>query len=115
MNKIVTLALSSMLALSPLVGVAQAEEATKVPAAEMVTADSISVINIGSMEGDKSVATDYSRLQTKMANPAEMEKTQVELKNDPALEAALTAQNVQLNNVVEILKAADGSRIIYVK
>ncbi len=47
---------------------------------------------------------------------AEMvQKAQDELKADPALRANLLSQNVELNNVVGIDTAADGSRIVYVR
>ncbi|MCP8893793.1 hypothetical protein KYK29_02545 [Shinella daejeonensis] len=117
MNKMVTLVVSSMLAVSPLAGVAYAQET--MPADTMstgaISTDSIRVVNIGSMEGDSNLSADLNRLQSKMNTPGEVEKTQAELANDPALEAALAAQNVQLQNVVDIQSAADGSRIVYVK
>mgnify|MGYP007051633222 CR=1 FL=1 len=42
-------------------------------------------------------------------------KAQAEIRQDPALHAALVKQDVELNNVVAIDTAADGSRIVYVR
>ena len=44
-----------------------------------------------------------------------MAEAQAELQKDPTLTAALTAQNVQLNNVVLVETAADGGKVVYVK
>ncbi|MGK6312107.1 hypothetical protein [Neorhizobium sp. DT-125] len=44
-----------------------------------------------------------------------IQKAQAEIRQDPALHAALVRQDVELNNVVAIDTAADGSRIVYVR
>ncbi|CDZ58399.1 hypothetical protein [Neorhizobium galegae] len=46
---------------------------------------------------------------------AMVQKAQAEVKADRALRADLLSQNVELNNVVAIDTAADGSRIVYVR
>jgi hypothetical protein len=46
---------------------------------------------------------------------ATIQKAQNEVKTDRALRADLLSQNVELNNVVAIDTAADGSRTVYVR
>ncbi|CDZ46155.1 hypothetical protein [Neorhizobium galegae] len=46
---------------------------------------------------------------------AMVQKAQAEVKADRALRADLLKQNVELNNVVAIDTAADGSRTVYVR
>lgn len=48
-------------------------------------------------------------------SPAMVQQAQNEVKTDPALRADLLNHNVELNNVVAIDTAADGSRIVYVR
>lgn len=47
--------------------------------------------------------------------PAMVQQAQNEVKTDRALRADLLSQNVELNNVVAIDTAADGSRTVYVR
>ncbi len=47
--------------------------------------------------------------------PEMVQKAQNEVNSDRALRADLLSQNVELNNVVAIDTAADGSRIVYVR
>jgi hypothetical protein len=47
--------------------------------------------------------------------PAMIRHAQAELNRDSALRAGLLQKNVELNNVVAIDTAADGSRIVYVR
>ena len=47
--------------------------------------------------------------------PAMVDQAQARLAHDPALRAGLQQKNVELNNVVAIDTAADGSRIVYVR
>ncbi|WP_117192516.1 hypothetical protein [Rhizobium terrae] len=46
---------------------------------------------------------------------AMVNQAQAEIRHDPSLRAALVGRNVELNNVVAIDTAADGSRTVYVR
>lgn len=48
-------------------------------------------------------------------NPGEIEQLQVAIRSNPGLREALTAQRVQLNNVVAISRALNGSFVIYLR
>ncbi|WP_411032608.1 hypothetical protein [Shinella sp. BYT-45] len=120
MKKTVTIALASLLAVSPVAGIAYAQESTTGATADTlstgsITADKVNVVAISSLESDDSKREDYDRLTSKSKDPAVLEQTQAELQSDPGLAEILASKNVQLQNVVEITTAADGGKIVYVK
>lgn len=120
MKKTVTIALASLLAVSPVAGIAYAQDATTGVTADTmstnsITADKVSVVTIPSLEADESQRSEADRLSMKSKDPAALEQAQADLQADPALAQILTSQNVQLENVVEIKTAADGGKIVYVK
>lgn len=142
MNKTVTVALASLLVLSPLAGAAYAQETTRdtertlpdrlksdegpgttqsqpmttdtMPTGSIAT-DNVQIVYISSLEGDDGQRTVYTMLQSRMNDPAMLEQTQAELQSDPGLTEALTARNVQLNNVVDIQTSANGGKVVYVR
>ena len=112
MNKTVTIALASLLAVSPMAGVAYAQDTM---ATGSIAADNVNVVMLSALENDDSNRGQAEELKLKANDPAQMEKVQAELQSDPGLVEALAAKNVQLNNVVEISTAANGGKIVYVK
>lgn len=117
MNKTVTIALASLLAASPMAGVAYAQQSMDADtmATSSISADKVNVVQISTLEADQDQRPEFDRLSHKMNDPAEMEKAQAELQSDPGLTEVLASKNVQLNNVVEVRTAADGGKIVYVK
>ncbi|UDF28916.1 UNVERIFIED_ORG: hypothetical protein LHK14_15520 [Roseateles sp. XES5] len=120
MKKTVTIALASLLAVSPVAGIAYAQDTTTGMTADTmatgsITADQVNVVTIASLEADESGRSEGERLSLKAKDPAALEQTQAELQSDPALAQILASKNVQLNNVVEIKTAADGGKVVYVK
>jgi hypothetical protein len=119
MNKTVTIALASLLAVSPVAGVAYAQETLAVPADSMstgsISADTVQVVLMADLQGDDSKREDFARLEAKANTPAEVEKAQAELASTPGLTEILTSKNVQLQNVIAIDTAANGGKIVYVK
>lgn len=112
MNKTVTIALAALLAVSPVAGVAYAQDAMSTGS---ITADNVSVVQISTLEGSDANPTEFKRLDILSKDPAALEKAQTDLQSDPALVQALASKNVQLNNVVEVQTAANGGKIVYVK
>lgn len=120
MKKTVTFALASLLAASPVAGIAYAQDATVPMTSDSmstgsISADQVNVVTISSLEADKSKASEADRLKMLSNDPSAMEKAQADLQSDPALTQILASQNVQLQNVVEVKTAADGGKIVYVK
>ena len=120
MNKTVTFALASLLAVSPLAGLAHAQDATTSMTADTmatgaITADKVNVVTISSLQADESGRSEGERLALKANDPAALDQVQAELQSDPALTEILASKNVQLQNVVEIQTAADGGKVVYVK
>ena len=120
MKKTVTIALASLLAVSPVAGIVHAQDAsTSVTSDTMptgsISADKVTVITIPSLEADESQRSEADRLNMKSKDPAALEQAQADLQSDPALAEVLASKNVQLQNIVEIKTAADGGKIVYVK
>lgn len=117
MNKTVTIALASLLAVSPVAGVVHAQEtmSSDAMATGSITADKVSVVPISTLESDDSQREEFDRLSSKMKDPATAQQAQADLQSDPALTEILASKNVQLENVVEVKTAADGGKIVYVK
>ncbi len=117
MNKTVTIALASLLAVSPVAGVAYAQETmgADTMSTGAISADNVNVVVISSLESDQSQRQEFDRLSSMAKDPAAMEKAQSELQSDPTLAQVLASKNVQLQNVVEVKTAADGGKIVYVK
>ena len=80
-----------------------------------IAADNVSVVTLSSLESDDSKRGEAERLTMKAGDPATMEKVQTELQSDPGLVEALTAKNVQLQNVIEIQTSGSGGKTVYVK
>lgn len=120
MKTTVTIALASLLAVAPVAGVAHAQDATMPMTSDgmstgSISADSVNVVTISSLEADDSNRGEADRLKLKANDPSTMEKVQSELQSEPGLVEALTAKNVQLENVVEIQTSGDGGKVVYVK
>ena len=112
MNKTVTIALASLLAVSPVAGVAYAQDAMSTGS---IAADNVNVVQISTLDDADSNSIEFERLNTLSKDPTALEKAQADLQSDPALVQALASKNVELMNVVEVQTAADGGKIVYVK
>lgn len=120
MNKTITIALASLLAVSPVAGIAYAQDATVPMTSDgmstgSVTADNVNVVQMSTLEADKSQSGEADRLKMKANDASEMQKVQAELQSDTGLAEVLAAQNVQLENVIEIQTSATGGKVVYVK
>ena len=119
MNRTVTLAFASLLAVAPAAGVAYAQEVMPTTPDTMATGsivtDDVSVVYRSSLASDESDRSNYAFLESKVNDPAALEQTQAELQSEPGLADALLAKNVQLQNVVHIQTAGNGGKIVYVK
>lgn len=117
MNKTITVALASLLAVSPVAGVAYAQDSmsTDTMATGAISADKVSVVPISTLESDSSTRGEFDRLTSKSKDMASVEQAQAELQSDPGLADILASKNVQLQNVIEVKTAADGGKIVYVK
>jgi len=71
-------------------------------------------VNIVYLSADPSADDDNPEPATPLSAETERQ-AQAEIQADPELRATLEQQNVQLNNVVGIETAGDGSKIVYVK
>ncbi|MEW9614819.1 hypothetical protein AB3G45_13410 [Shinella sp. S4-D37] len=120
MKKTLTIALASLLAAAPAASVAYAQDATMPMTSDSmstgsIAADDVNVVTLSSLEADDSKRGEAERLSLKANDPITMEKVQAELQGEPGLVEALTAKNVQLQNVIEIQTAGDGGKVVYVK
>ena len=116
MNKTLTIALASLLAVSPVAGIAYAQDSSAdTMTTSAISADKVNVVQISTLENDESQRNEFDRLSSLSKDPAAVEKAQTDLQSDPALTEILASKNVQLQNVVEVKTAADGGKIVYVK
>ncbi|MFC3076385.1 hypothetical protein [Shinella pollutisoli] len=119
MNKTVTFALASLLAVSPVAGVAYAQDVMPTTPDTMSTgsigADNVQVIYLSALENDDSQASTFAMLSSKVNDPAALEQAQAEIQSEPGLADALVSKNVQLQNVVHVQTAGNGGKIVYVK
>lgn len=120
MKKTLTIALASLLAAAPAAGVAYAQDATMPMTSDSmstgsIASDDVNVVTLSSLEADDSKRGEAERLSLKANDPITMEKVQAELQGEPGLVEALTAKNVQLQNVIEIQTSGNGGKIVYVK
>ncbi|MCJ8148614.1 hypothetical protein MNR02_06035 [Shinella sp. H4-D48] len=117
MNKTVTIALASLLAVSPVAGIAYAQSATttETMTTGSISADKVNVVRISTLETDDATKNEYDRLMSKSKDAAAVAQAQEELRADTALTDVLVSKNVQLENVVDVTTAADGGKIVYVK
>ena len=82
MNKTVTIALASLLAVSPVAGVAYAQQSMDADtmATGSISADKVNVVQISTLEADQDQRAEFDRLSHKVNDPAALEKAQAELK-----------------------------------
>jgi len=75
----------------------------------------VEVIQLSTLEADKSASSEAETLKLKANDPITMKKVQDELATDQALVEALAAKNVQIQNVIDVQTSATGGKIVYVK
>lgn len=88
--------------------------ASFMPIAHAQTAESVTVVYIDSLNTDADRST-YSRLKDKAEHPDLSADAQKEAAADAAISKALTDNNVDLKNVIQIDTAANGGKVVYVK
>ncbi len=113
MNKTLKIALAGMLAASSLGGIASAQTAAA-PAAPMAATEGVNVVRIDSLNTD-STRGQYRQLMQMATDTAGVQEAQAEVQADPAITAALAEQNLQLSFVVDVVTAANGGKIVYVR
>lgn len=116
MNKTIKIALAGMLAASSLTGVSVAQGQTMTPGAQATApmAEGVSVVRIDSLNQD-STRGEYEAMKLKATDMTAVQEAQAEVQADPALGAALAEQNLELAFVIDVVTAADGSKIVYVQ
>lgn len=108
MNKVIKASVAALFAASTFgAGTVFAQSA-------MTADDGVTIIRMDSLN----TSTDrgqFEELKLIASDPAQVQEAQAEVQSDPALESALLAENVQLNNVVEVETAANGGKIVYIR
>lgn len=116
MNKTVTLALASLLAVTPAAGIAYAQDVMPdTMATGSISPDNVQVVYMSSLESDDSQRSTFAMLETKVNDPEALQQAQAEIQSQPGLADALASKNVQLENVVHVQTAGNGGKIVYVK
>lgn len=88
--------------------------ASFMPIAYAQTAESVTVVYIDSLDNDANRQT-FTQLKDKAAHPDLSAEAQKEAAADAAISKALTDNNVELQNVIQIDTAANGGKVVYVK
>ncbi len=119
MNSAVKLALAGAMSIASISGVAVAQTADPMVDPTTTTgsttmSDKVNVVLMTSLNSE-STREKFTKIEALSKSETAMAEAQAELQKDPTLTAALTAQNVQLNNVVLVETAADGGKVVYVK
>jgi hypothetical protein len=119
MNSAVKLALAGAMSIASVSGAAMAQTAdpmvdTSTKTASTAMNEDVTVVLMTTLNSD-STREKFTKLEQLSKSETAMAEAQAELQKDQALTAALTAQNVQLENVVLIETAANGGKTVYVK
>lgn len=93
----------------------QTTESGSVAGDNVATMSNVEVVQLSTLEADKSASSEAETLKLKVNDPVTMKKVQDELSTDQALVDALTAKNVQIQNVIDVKTSATGGKIVYVK
>ena len=117
MNSVFRIALAGAMTAASLSGVALAQTATK-PMVDTTNStamdDNVSVVMMSSLEGENNSAK-FAEIEALSKSETALAETRSMIEGDANLAAALTAKNVQLENVVHIETAANGGKVVYVK
>ncbi|KQW28831.1 hypothetical protein ASE36_10080 [Rhizobium sp. Root274] len=118
MNSAVKLALAGAMTIASASGAALAQTTDPMVDTTATTAstmsDDVTVVLMTSLN-DESTREKFTKIQRLSKSETAMAEAQAELQKDPGLTAALTAQNVQLENVVLVETAANGGKTVYLK
>jgi hypothetical protein len=119
MNSAVKLALAGAMTIASASGAALAQTTdpmvdTTATTASTTMSDNITVVLMTSLN-DESTREKFTKIERLSKSETAMAEAQAELQKDPGLTAALTAQNVQLENVVLVETAANGGKTVYIK
>jgi len=120
MNKTVTFALASLLAVSPVAGVAYAQEDVMPATPDTMStgsigADNVQVVYLSALENDDAQRSTFAMMARKANDMNALEQAQADIQAEPGLAEALLSRNVQLQNVVQVDTAGNGGKIVYVK
>lgn len=105
------LALAAMISASTFAAGAYAQDTSVTAPAP--SASDITIVNIANPPASGSGTT--PPVEVTSPTPDLTKAAQEQVQSDPALMAALEKDNVQLNNVVAVQTAANGSKTVYVK
>lgn len=119
MNSAVKLALAGAMSIASVSGAALAQTADPMVDSTATTSsttmsEDVTVVLMSSLNSE-STREKFTKIERLSESETAMAEAQAELQKDPALTAALTAQNVQLANVVLVETAANGGKTVYVK
>jgi hypothetical protein len=120
MNSAFRIALAGAMSVASLSGVAMAQSATA-PMVDTTTTtnstttdDNISIVTLESLNTESDRAK-FAEIEALSKSESAVAEAQNMLQGDASLASALTAKNVQLENVVHIETAADGGKAVYVR
>ncbi|MBO3760831.1 hypothetical protein [Ciceribacter sp. L1K22] len=120
MKNVIKIALAGMFAASSLGGIAMAQTATTTMAPDATTTgstvadDNYTIVRLSSLNNDTD-RQQYERLSLVANDASQVQEAQAEVAANPALAAQLQAENVQMENIIEVDTAANGGKIIYVR
>lgn len=118
MNSAVKLALAGAMSIASVSGAALAQTADPMVDNTATTASTMSddvIVVLMTTLNSESTREKFTKIERLSESETAMAEAQAALQKDPGLTAALTAQNVQLENVVLIETAANGGKTVYVK
>ncbi|UJW74118.1 hypothetical protein [Rhizobium sp. SL42] len=120
MNSAFRIALAGAMTVASLSGVAVAQTATQPMVDTTTTTNSttmdanVSVVMLGSLNTESDRAK-FAEIEALSKNDTARAEARSMIEADANLAAALTAKNVQLENVVHIETAANGGKVVYVQ
>lgn len=115
MKPMMKITLAAMLSVSAFGGVAFAQAAATTTMATPMMADSVSIVYLKDTGNSSDNANANIPETVTKASPETTQAAQTEIAADAALRAHLESEKVQLANVVAIVTAADGSKVVYVR
>lgn len=120
MNSAVKLALAGAMSIASVSGVAMAQTAdpmvdstTTTNSTTMATED-VRIVRLTRLDNNRD-PIEHTRLTELSNNSESIAEAQAQISSDPALAKALEAENVQMDNVFHVQKAANGGKVVYVK
>ena len=120
MNYAIKLALAAAMSVTALSGAAVAQTTnstnttTSTPLRGGDATEGFTIVYFDDLNNDTD-RQQYTRLEQIMADDAAMAKAQADIAANPAIVAELQERSIELQNVIDVQTAADGSMIVYVR